>query len=150
MNKAFVRESDPDAGGHCPRCGALGAAVRSATLDAQVIPQVRSRMSDSAWFCTFARCQVAYFDQFEAIVTVDELRRPVYPKDAETPICACFGFGIGDIEADVRDGAPTRIRALLEKSKSPDAHCVTAAADGQCCMREVQRLYIKMRESSSA
>ena len=51
-------------------------------------------------------------------MTVDELRAPVYPKDVDAPICACFGFTIDEIEADAQDGTPTRIRELLAKSKS--------------------------------
>ena len=101
-------------------------------------------MGDSAWFCDFARCDVAYFDLFKRTVTVNELQSAVYPKDAALPICACFGFTLEDIEADVRQGTPIRIRELLAKSKSADAQCHTLAADGRCCMREVQRLYMKL------
>ena len=100
-------------------------------------------MGDSAWFCNTARCDVAYFDLFERCVAVDELQRAVYPKDSAAPICACFGFRFEDIEADVRQGTPIRIRDLLAKSKSSDAQCHTLAANGQCCMREVQRLYMR-------
>lgn len=99
-------------------------------------------MSDAAWFCSFMKCDIAYFDLFESRVSVEELRSPVYPKDADAPICACFGFTIEDLEADVSDGTPTRIRELLAKSKSDDSNCRVLAADGQCCMREVQRLYM--------
>ena len=100
-------------------------------------------MGDSAWFCGFSTCDVAYFDLFESIVAVDELQSAVYPKEADAPICACFDFTLEDIEADVREGTPTRIRDLLAKSKSSDAHCHTLAVDGRCCISEVQRLYMK-------
>lgn len=86
---------------------------------------------------------MAYFDLFERFIAVNELQATVYPKDAATPICACFGFTVKDLEADVRQGTPTRIRELLAKSKSSDAQCHKLAADGQCCMREVQRLYMR-------
>ena len=143
MNKAFVREPDFDGRAYCPRCGSLGTPVEKATLDHHVQSQARPHVADSAWFCDFPRCEVAYFDLFERFVAVDDLQSAVYPKDAEAPICACFGFTLEDLEADVREGTPTRIRALLAKSKSDDAQCQTLAADGRCCMREVQRLYMK-------
>jgi hypothetical protein len=60
-------------------------------------------------------------------------------------MCACFGFTSDDVEADIEDGQPVRIRALLAKSQSPQARCQTLAVDGNCCMREVQRLYMKLR-----
>jgi len=143
MNKAFVREPEFDGRAYCLRCGSLGTPVNKATLDRHVQKPSRSRMGDSAWFCDSTRCDVAYFDLFERFVAVDELQSPVYPKDAAAPICACFGFTLEDIEADAHEGTPTRIRDLLAKSKSGDAQCRTLAADGQCCMPEVQRLYMR-------
>jgi hypothetical protein len=142
MNKAFVREPEFDGKAYCPLCGSLGTGVSEATLDHHVQEASRSRLGDAAWFCSFAKCEVVYFDLFESRIAVDELRTPVYPKDAEAPICACFGFSIEDLQADVSDGTPTRIRELLTKSKSLEANCRVLAADGQCCMREVQRLYM--------
>ena len=95
------------------------------------------------WFCGFAHCEIGYFDQFDGTVVVDELQSSVYPKDPAASICACFGFTLEDIEADVEQETPIRIRELLAKSKSSSARCQTLAADGRCCMREVQRLYMK-------
>jgi hypothetical protein len=143
MNKAFVREPEPDGRACCLRCGSLGIPVDNATLDHHVQRNSRPRMGDSAWFCNSAQCDVAYFDLFERFVSIDELQQAVYPKDAAAPICGCFGFTLEDVEADACQGTPTRIRELLAKSKSSDAQCHTLAADGRCCMREVQRLYMR-------
>jgi hypothetical protein len=143
MNKAFVREPELDGRAYCPRCGTLGTAVNATTLDRHVRSQSRTRIGDFAWFCDFPKCDAVYFDLFERFVSVDETAAPVYPKDASAPICACFGFTLEDIDADVLQAQPTRIRELLTKSESGDAQCQTLAADGRCCMREVQRLYIK-------
>jgi hypothetical protein len=143
MNKAFVREPDFDGRVYCPQCGSLGVAVNRETLDHHVLEQVRSHLGDTAWFCEFARCEVGYFDRFERVVEVCKLKTAVYPKNTGAPICACFGFTLDDIEADVLSGTPTRIRELLAISKSPDSHCQLLAADGRCCIREVQRLYTR-------
>lgn len=143
MNKAFVKEPEFDGRAYCPRCGSLGTPVGNAALDHHIPQSIRPRMGDSAWFCSFAQCPVVYFDLFESVVVTDELSHGVYPKDTDAPICVCFGFTLDDIDEDVRDGEPTRIRELLQKSKSDAARCKTLAADGQCCMREVQRIYMK-------
>jgi hypothetical protein len=148
MNKAFVREPEDDGRAYCPRCRSLGIAVEAEPLDSHIRPEFRARMSDYAWFCNFPRCDVAYFNQFEVTVTVDELVSPVYPKDLDAPICACFGFTYDQVEADARDDTPTRIRELLARSKSLDAHCRTLAADGRCCMTAVQSLYMKLRSQA--
>ena len=149
MNKAFVREPDFDGRAYCPRCGSLGTPVARTTLDHHVQQTSRPQMGDAAWYCGFPRCDVAYFDLFERFVPVDELQSNVYPKDADAPICACFGFTLDDIEADVRQGTRARIRELLSKSVSADAQCHSLAADGRCCTREVQRLYMQ-RTSQAA
>ena len=146
MNKAFVREPESDGREYCPRCSALGIAVGAVTLDAHVPERSRRSLGDAAWFCSYPRCDVAYFDTFGTVVVAAQLNAPVYPKDDDVPICPCFGFELSDIEADVCDGTPRRIRELLEKSKSPDARCKTRAADGKCCMPEVQRLYMRLTQ----
>lgn len=143
MNKAFIREPEPDGRAYCPRCGSLGTPVHQDTLDHHVRSEHRQQLGDSAWFCEFARCEVAYFDLFDRMITVGELSGPVYPKDPAAPLCACFGFTAEDLEADVRDGTPVRIRRLLSRSQSDEAQCRTLAADGRCCIREVQRLYLR-------
>jgi hypothetical protein len=148
MNKAFVREPEDDGRAYCPRCRSLGLAVEAGPLDTHIRPEFRSKLRDAAWFCNFPRCDVAYFNDFDAVVTIDELVAPVYPKDAHTPLCACFGFSYDDVVADVDDSTPTRIRALLAKSKSPEARCRSVAADGRCCMTAVQELYFKLKAQS--
>jgi hypothetical protein len=148
MNKAFVREPEDDGRGYCPRCRSLGIAVDSGPLGSHIRPEFRAKLRDDAWFCNFPRCEVAYFNQFDAVVTIEELNAPVYPKDPDAPICACFGFTYDEVMADVRDGTPERIRGLLAKSKSPEANCRTLAADGRCCMTAVQALYMKLRSPS--
>ena len=148
MNKAFVREPEDDGRAYCPRCKSLGVPVASGPLDTHILAESRGKMRDAAWFCGFPRCDVAYFNQFDAVVAMDELKAPVYPYDPNAPICACFGLTYDDVEADVRDGTPNRIRALLAKSKSPDARCQTLAADGRCCMSAVQELYMRLRSQT--
>lgn len=145
MNKAFVREPDSSAPVRCPRCGSQGTSVGAVTLDAWLSPESRRMMPDTANFCPFQRCEVVYFDHFERVITVDEIDRRVYPKHPSAPICGCFGFSLDDIEADLADGGVARTKAIVARSKSAEAHCLTAAVDGRCCAAEVQRNYMRMK-----
>jgi Zinc binding domain len=145
MNKAFVREPESDGRAFCPRCGNLGLPVGAGPLDRYIRAESRAKMQDAAWFCNFPRCEVAYFNEFQEVVLANELIGPVYPKDFDAPMCACFGFKYEDVESDVHDGTPTRTRQLLAKSKTPEAHCQSLAADGRCCMASVQEIYMKLR-----
>lgn len=148
MNKAFIREPDFDGRAFCPRCGSLGLPVEHGPLDANIRHESRNKLGDAAWYCNFPRCDVAYFNLFDAVVQVDELRTPVYPYELDAPLCACFGLTYDDVEADVREGSPRRLRELLARSKSPEARCESIAPDGRCCMTVVQELYMRLREQS--
>jgi hypothetical protein len=148
MNKAFVREPEDDGKAFCPCCRSLGIGVDAGPLDTHIRTECRGKLSDYAWFCSYQHCVVAYFNQFEVIVAVDDLKATVYPKDLDAPICACFGFTYDEVEADSKEDVPVRIRELLRKSKTGDAHCQTLAADGRCCMTTVQSLYMKLRSQS--
>jgi hypothetical protein len=148
MNKAFIRDPDQTAE-RCPRCGSLGQTVAAPTLDALLPAEVRRRLPDTANFCPLPSCEVAYFDMFEQSVSTGELNCPVYPKDLEAPICPCLGLTRADVERDVREGVVTRVKAALEHAKSPEARCMTMAANGQPCVAAVQRYYMKCRGESS-
>ena len=149
MNKAFVREPDETDTAYCPRCGSLGTAVEERTIAAHLRPEALGQLAQSAFFCPFPKCDVVYFDKFERTATIDSALHPVYPKDPSAPMCGCFGFTRDDVEADVREGGVARVRALLAKSKSPEANCLTNSPSGQCCMPEVQRYFMKLRAASS-
>ncbi len=146
MNKAFVREPDDTGAGYCPRCGSLGTPVAAETLAAQLDAASLRQLADAAFYCPFAKCEVAYFDRFERTVDVDRLRQAAYPKDPSAPICNCFGFTTAEIDADLREGTTERTKALLAKTKTSDVRCTTAAPDGRCCAAEVQRYYMRGRK----
>jgi NAD(P)H-nitrite reductase large subunit len=88
---------------------------------------------------------VAYFDSFERVVLAADLKRPVYPKDPNAPICACFGLTRAEIEQDVREGAVTRTKAVLARAKCPEARCTQMAANGRPCVAFVQKYYMRCR-----
>ena len=144
MNKAFVREPDSDVD-YCPRCGSPGQVVSGEVLANFLSPDKRQTLVEPANFCPSPRCEVVYFDAFERAVLTKDLEKLVYPKDPDAPLCACFGLTRRDVERDVAEGVVTRVRAVIEKSKSPDAQCAQLAANGQSCTAYVQKCYIECR-----
>jgi hypothetical protein len=148
MNKAFVREPEDTGQRHCPRCGSLAVLATVEAVREHLSAEALANISEIAWFCPFPRCEVAYFDPFERVATIEQLTQPVWPKDPDAPLCSCFGLTRDDIEQDIREGVVTRVRATVEKAKTPEARCHTLAADGHSCVGEVQRYYMKLRQSS--
>lgn len=143
MNKAFMREPEPDGRAFCPRCQALGEPVGRANIDHHVQPTARSRFGNDGWFCSYPDCDVAYFDLYDRVILVEELREPVYPKSLDAAICPCFGFTREELDEAIELKSPAGIRELLAKSKTPAANCSVLAAGGRCCVTEVQKLYIR-------
>jgi hypothetical protein len=144
MNKAFVREPDHTAD-YCPRCGSKGEVVGVAALKSYLTDEQRQRLAEPVNFCPSPKCGVAYFDGLERVVTASEVAHPIYPKDPDAPICACFGLTRQDIERDVQEGVVTRTKAVLEKAKSSEAYCAQLAADGRPCTARVQKCYMECR-----
>jgi hypothetical protein len=148
MNKAFVRETDSNID-YCPKCGSEGQAVGSETVAFHISKIMQKKVADPANFCPTPSCDVVCFDALERVILKNDLDKPVYPKDPDAPICACFGLTRNDIQMDISEGVVTRVRQILEKAKSPNARCNQVAANGQCCVPYVQKYYMQCREAKS-
>jgi Zinc binding domain len=149
MNKAFTREPDSRIE-YCPRCGSAGQLVGIETVEFYLSKETQKKVADPANFCPSPRCEVVYFDAFERVLLKSDLDKPVYPKDPNAPICACFGLTGQDIKQDVSEGVVTRVKAILEKANSPEARCAIMAANGQCCVAYVQKYYMQCKESAKS
>ena len=147
MNKAFVREPDQTAD-YCPRCGSKGQEVSRETIQTYLPDGQAPTVTDPANFCPSPKCDVVYFDAFERVIVAGDLNQPVYPKDPDAPICACFGLTRRDIEEDVREGVVTRVKAIIEKANSPEARCSQKAANGQPCIAYVQKYYLQCKKNN--
>lgn len=145
MNKAFVREPDATEE-RCPRCGAIGQEVSRGIIEAYVVPAARDQVVVPANFCPTPVCEVAYFDVFERVILTDALVKPVYPKDPNAPMCACFGLTSQDIELDLAEGGNARTKACVLKAKTAEARCHELAANGRSCVMEVQRYFMQHKK----
>jgi len=150
VNKAFVRDPD-DTDVRCPLCGAAGQSVPETALAAWLPAEVRQRLGTAVYFCETPTCEAVYFDIVEDYAKLSELRQPCYPKDPDAPLCACFGLTRDDIEQDLAEGAPRRVREIVAKAKTPEAQCSQKAASGRSCVAEVQKYYLRRwnKESSA-
>lgn len=149
MNKAFMKEPEQETRVFCPRCGNPAVEVSAAVLDRHISPPARSRLKDRGWYCGVSSCDVAYFIEHGSVVLISDLAHPVFPYDATASMCSCFPFFWEDLEDDVQDKIPARIRALYQKSQSEAARCSELAPDGQCCLKEIQKHYFRLKSSNN-
>lgn len=143
MNKAFVREPDDNGQRLCPQCGSAGVPVSDETLAVHLTAAAHRELGEPVFYCPFVRCDVAYFDLFDRTASIEVLVNGAYPKDPTAPLCRCFGLTIDDVEDDIRDGTVERVRAVVDRAKTAEARCHTAAPDGRPCVPEVQRYYFR-------
>ena len=145
MNKAFCREPDADIPPRCPQCGGEGAAVGSATLQAHLLPAAQGLLGDPAYFCPTDSCPVAYYDLWERSIPVAEACGLFWPKDPAGPLCACHGLTCDDVDLDIAEGKPARVREAVRRAGLPGAECATRSADGRPCTARVQRYFLRRR-----
>ena len=148
MNKAFCKEPDSSAPPRCPGCGHDGTQVAEATLRAHVADDLADALGEPAYFCATDACTVASFDLLERTIQAAEARGLFWPKDPSGQLCACHGLTPDDVEADLAEGAPTRVREVVRRAGLPGASCATRSADGRSCVARVQKFYLRRRAES--
>lgn len=145
MNKAFCKEPDASLPPRCPACGGDGVQVMPQTLAAHVGPAASETLAEPAYFCAGDTCPVAYFDLLERTIATAAAHGLPWPKDPAGPLCACHGLTVDDVDRDVAEGVPTRVRAVVRKAGEPGADCAIRSADGRSCVARVQRFYMRRR-----
>lgn len=147
MNKAFMREPD-EFPSRCPSCQSIGQPVGPETLNSQLPIDTRRSLSETAYFCPDSQCDVVYFDDYSAVVTRREFHGVIAIKDAEAPLCSCFGLKRDDVELDIANAEVFRTKAAILKAQSSDARCTTQAPNGRSCVQEIQRYFLKLKQES--
>ena len=141
--------------GTCVECGAAGSPVERRTLLHMLVPDGLERVGVREYrFCAAPGCDVVYFstDGVVAFGTAD-LRQRVGLKagaDPSAPVCYCFGFTAGDLEAGVQGGGtevPARIRALVKERLCA---CEVRNPSGRCCLGEIARMVKRLSAVESS
>lgn len=145
MNKAFCKEPDSTAPPRCPRCGGEGTQVGEATVRGHVAAEAVDTLGEPMYWCGTDSCEIAYFDLFERVVLAADAHGLHWPKDPTGPLCACHGLTVDDVDADLAEGTPRRVREVIRKAGLPDAACGAASADGRPCVARVQRYFMRRR-----
>ncbi len=145
MNKAFCREPDSSVPPRCPACGNDGVQVGPETLSAHLPPDAVASLGEPAYFCGTDTCTVAYFDLLERTVPATAACGLFWPKDPAGPLCGCHGLTIEDVDRDLAEAAPTRVREVVRKAGEPGAACGIKSADGRSCVARVQKYYLRRR-----
>lgn len=130
----------------CSACGAIGTAVERRTLLHMLLPGVVDRLGDCEYrFCETAGCDAVYFStDGEQVFSTSDLRQRVGLKaqgDLSAPVCYCFGFTVGDLEADMHLGrAPATAERIRDLVRARLCACEVRNPSGRCCLGEIARI----------
>ena len=150
MYKADIKEPDSSLPPRCPRCNADGLQVGSTTLKAHLASEAAESLGEPAYWCATNDCPVAYFDLFERSVDCKASHGLYWPKDPAGPLCCCYGLTADEVDADIAEQVPSRVRAVVQKAGLPDAACTTKSPDGRSCVARVQRYYVRAKIGDSS
>jgi len=122
----------------CPTNGQVGRIVQRITLGALLKPEARQRIQPAAqyWFCQDPACDIVYYTE-GAIFTQHDLAVPVWPKQRAptTPVCYCFGWTWGRIQAAL--DKPAILSDIAAQVKAGNCYCEVTNPQGACCLKNL-------------
>ena len=126
----------------CPQCGEAGKRVNGATIKCMLRVPLTAYREVDYWFCRTAQCPVVYFsgDGAQTFAEAD-LREPVFQKHAEraeTPICYCFGFSVGDVQQP--EQAVHALAVIQAGVRAGQCACDWRNPQGDCCLGNVRMM----------
>ena len=145
MNKAFCKEPDAAEPARCPDCGHEGLPVAVETVRRHAESGRVESLGEPVYFCPTETCGIAYFDLLERSIAAVAAHDLFWPKDPAGPLCSCHGLSLDDVDADIAEGVPTRLREVVRKAGEPGATCAVRAADGRPCVARLQKYFLRRR-----
>lgn len=136
----------------CQACGTTGSVVERRTLLHMLRQDRIERLGERDYrYCETAECDTVYFStDGEAVFTTADLRERVGTKmgvGPSAPVCYCFGFTVGDVEAEIEacgsTEIPSRIRELV---KARMCACEVRNPSGRCCLGEIARVVTRLAQ----
>jgi copper chaperone CopZ len=126
------------------------------TVRSLVKAELADRVGEApSWFCPAPGCEVVYFSNADAgqrFVRAD-LRLRVGQKETEPPIpvCYCFDWTVGDVEAELRHtGTSTVPERIRQKIQQGFCRCETMNPQGTCCLGNVHQAVKEVRTRLAA
>jgi len=135
----------------CPVSGTVGKPVGLQTVKGLLRETALRRASTRPHrFCADPACNVVYFDEAGSVYGRDDLRVPVWEKEAfgTRMICYCFGENEADIRAELEkvgaSHAVARVRAHIAAGRCA---CEIRNPRGVCCLGDMTAAVERVRQA---
>lgn len=127
----------------CPHCQQKSKSISFETLKSQLTPLAMRRIlvDSTFYFCAHPSCPIVYFSQTQTF-KVEEIREKVFQKnkDADCPVCYCFGHTRAEVERDAYTQAFQIISQIKVGIKNKQCACELRNPQGRCCLGNVSAL----------
>lgn len=141
MADCCVRTATEPGARTCPACGHRGAAVQLQTVKALLSEMALRRIQLTHYrFCSNAACDVVYFGDAGDRFDTEDVRMPVWQKEAAGARLLCYCFG--ETEADIRRQVLQNARAevvdrIRDHIAAERCACEIRNPRGACCLGDV-------------
>ncbi|OIP68424.1 MAG: (2Fe-2S)-binding protein [Oscillatoriales cyanobacterium CG2_30_44_21] len=127
----------------CPLNGKSGKLVGLVTLKSLLIPTALEQINaESIYrFCASSDCPVVYFSENQQVFNTYHLKVPVFQKDQdeEVPACYCFGWTRQRIRKEIEEQGQTQaIASISSHIKAKRCGCEFNNPQGYCCLANVR------------
>jgi len=139
----------------CPTNQKVGSRLDALTLKALLAVPLTVVAPNAAYrFCPAPDCPTVYYRaDGQQLFDEADLRERVFQKHADDPdslVCYCFGYRVGDIQAELEHGSAGSIVAQIEAGiQAGQCACDIRNPQGRCCLGNVRRLKERILDSST-
>lgn len=139
MSNCCSSNSPPSAQA-CPQCGLSSKNISMKTIFHHVkFPDILDVKTGSYYYCADKACLVGYFSQEGKVISKDQVRAFIEPKNQK--LCYCFDITSEQYINALKDETATEIKKfVIQKTKSGDCACEVRNPSGQCCLANFKHL----------
>lgn len=127
----------------CPQDGTKGKPVQLITLKSLLVPVALEQLNPATtyWFCPSPNCLVVYFSEQGQTFTTADLKVPVFQKNVDENVfaCYCFGWSRQRIREELKQsGESNAVDMIMTHVKAKRCGCEVNNPQGSCCLENVR------------
>lgn len=139
----------------CPIDGTNGKPVELVTLKSLLIGAALEKLDPQSTytFCPSSNCSVVYFSNTGQTFTTVDLKVPVFQKDfdEQVPACYCFDWSRQRIREEIEQtGTSSAVASITAHIKAKRCGCEVNNPKGVCCLANVRETVHQIQQSLSS
>jgi hypothetical protein len=127
----------------CPQDGTKGKPVQLITLKSLLVPVALEQLNPASayGFCPSTNCPIVYFSEQGQTFTTADLKVPVFQKNVDENVfaCYCFGWSRQRIREELnQSGKSNAVDMITTHIKAKRCGCEVNNPQGSCCLENVR------------